>query len=158
MSRTPMGSGSSYSSEWPAGPCAVWAPVGPPKASDVLGRCPSDAGAPAAHRSSDRSEGRDRSVSSGATRSMALLPRLLVAGAGARSVLVPRIRSGRMVPEPRVASRVRDAVGRTLDRSRSTRGPRAVHREPTEGDGGHAFVPVPRGTRGLFALRSGSLG
>src|SRR5947208_1043644 len=38
MSRTPMGSASSYSSERPAGPCAVWAPVGPPKASYDLGR------------------------------------------------------------------------------------------------------------------------
>src|SRR2546428_2684527 len=98
-----------------------------PKASDALGRCPLDVGASAAHGPSDRPEGPDCSVSSGAKRSLAFLPRLLVAGAGARSVLVPRLRSGRMVSEPRAASGVRDAVGRTLDRSKSARRARAVH-------------------------------
>src|SRR5438309_11118238 len=111
---------------------------------------PLDAGATTAHGSSDRPEGADCSVSSGATRSMALLSRLLVAGAGTRSVLVPRIRSGRMVSKPWAASGVRDAVGRTLDRSKSARRARAVHWQPTEGDGGQTFVPVPRGTRGVF--------
>src|SRR2546428_6642222 len=128
-----------------------------PKASDALGRCPLDVGATATHGPSDRPEGPDCSVSSGATRAMALPPRLLVARVGARSLLVPRLRSDWMVPEPRAASGVRDAVGRTLDQPKSTRGPRAVHREPTEGDGGHAFVPVPGRTCGLFRVRSRSI-
>src|SRR2546425_5506896 len=72
----------------------------PPKTSDALSRCPIDAGTHSAHRPSDRPAGPNRSVSSPATRSMAVLPRFFVGGPGTGPIFVPRMRSYRMVPEP----------------------------------------------------------
>src|SRR5437016_9453172 len=81
----------------------------------------SNAGATAAHRPSNRAEGSDLVVPTPSPRPLAILPRLVTAGSGARPILIPRFRSRRVVPEPRRPRRVRVTLGRVLDRSRSDR-------------------------------------
>src|SRR5437867_13034801 len=115
----------------------------------------SNAGATAAHRPSNRAEGSDLVAPTPAPRPLAILPRLVSAGPGARPILVPRFRPRRVVPEPRPPSRVRVALGRVLDRSRSARGPWAIPQNASMGHRRHADVPVPRRTRGVHRLRSG---
>src|SRR2546422_9672876 len=125
----------------------------PPKTSDALSRCPINAGAHAAHRPSDRPTGPGRSLPSLATWALAVLPRFLPGGPGAGPVLVPRIRSHRMVPEPRSKRGIRDAVGRVVDQPKSNRSVRRIPRRAAVGHRGHARVPVPRRPRRLLRVR-----
>src|SRR5207245_5972854 len=124
-----------------------------PKTSDGFSRCPPDAGATAAHGAPVRPNRPDCSLPSLRTRSMAVLPRFLVAGLQARPILVPRIRSGWLVSEPRSEGRVLDTLGRVLDQSQSVGGFRTVPRRAALGNRRHAAVPVPRRSRGVSRLR-----
>src|SRR2546427_165160 len=125
----------------------------PPKTSDALSRCPIDAGTAVPHCTPDGPAGPDRHLSSIATRSMAVLSGFLLVGSGAGPILVPRIRSRGMVPEPRPSRGLRYAVGRILDEPKSTRSARRVPRRAALGHCRHACVSVPRWTRGLLRVR-----